>query len=129
MDNVSLPALVGSNDGFASAVASGAVSLLVGAPLKFRKGSWIYGREEGDLSGRRLLAYATTRAFKKWQDRKLVNQIAQVLGERFPVSAECIEDDGLPGQWQSVAVLSLRAPATAASYTFFSSSGGGRRAV
>jgi hypothetical protein len=123
-----LPALAGSaDDGFAS-IATGA-SLIIGQYLKFRKGQYPVGRDEGDLSGATLCAYAVKQAWQKWVDSRVARQIVRTPGNLFPQDAEEIADDDGGGEWQLASLLYLRDLNTGADYTFTTSSNGGRRAV
>jgi hypothetical protein len=105
-------------------------SPIVGLPVKFRKGHFPVGRDEGDLLGAILLAHQVQVAWQKWYDMRPVGLIMQRPGEYFPPSVEKIDDpDGGPGEWQLTAFLYLRDLEYGHDYTFTASSFGGRRAV
>jgi hypothetical protein len=103
MNEVSnLPAVPG---GFSVPPDSGTGGILQGLPFRFRKGRYPVGRDEGDLLGATLCASGSLWCYQKWHDHKPVGVIVQRLGEWFPASADQIDDDGSPGEWQLTAVV------------------------
>jgi hypothetical protein len=125
-----MPAVIDNDDdGFAEAAEAGR-HLVVGKLLRFRKGVYIVGKDEGNLSGATLCAYRIVRCWQKWDDTRLVSTLFASPGNPLPTSADEIEDFGdEPGEWQLTSCLYLREMDDGRDYTFVTSSYGGRRAV
>jgi len=126
---VNLPADATSDDGFVQVAAAAPRSLVRGETIRFRKGAFPVGRDEGDMLGAELAAYGAARAWQKWSDKKLVNQIVAEDVEFFPEEVTDIDDDGVEGEWALTLFLYLRDLDNGHDYTFLTSSNGGRRAV
>jgi len=125
---MTLPAVVDNDDGFADIADT--ASRLVGEIVKFIKGRYVIGREEGELNGATLIAYGVWRCWQKWRDRKVIDSIFPEPDRPLPRSAEDIDDpDAKPKEWQLTHFLYMRDPGDGADYTFVTSSSGGRRAI
>jgi hypothetical protein len=108
----------------------GGNSLIVGPPVRFRRGRYVVGRDEGDLRGATACAYSGASARQKWHDRHPVARIIEKPDEYFPRSVDEIEDlDGGPGEWQLTEFLYLRDLETGRDCTFTASSFGSGRTV
>jgi hypothetical protein len=119
-----------ADDGFAAVAETAAPeSIVLGRLVRFRKGAFIVGRDELDISGAILAACGVTRLWQKWHNKSVVEQIPFVRGQLFPEEVDEIEDNGEPGEWQLSSLLYLQDLDSGADYTFSSSSFGGRRAV
>jgi hypothetical protein len=119
-----------ADDGFAAVAASAASkSILIGQLVRFRKGHFPVGRDEGDLLGATLVAHGVTRLWQKWHEGTVIEQIPYVRGQFFPEEVDEIEDDGEPGEWALSSLLYLRDLDTGADFTFVTPSASGRRSV
>jgi hypothetical protein len=77
MTTETLPALADTDDGFADTDSREFTNLIVGQRVKFVKGVYIVGKDEGELTGAEVVAHSVKRALQKWHDGQLVNQIVQ----------------------------------------------------
>jgi hypothetical protein len=131
MAKINLPALPGGADGF-STVAGRNRGLLVGDVLKFKRGRFLAGRHEHDLTGKTLCGHAATKAWQGWSNENvLVGEI--IFGdsnEPFPETAEEAAARSIaPAKWQMISILYCRDMETGEDFSFISGSFGGRMAV
>jgi hypothetical protein len=93
-----LPANI--DDGFATALSED--SRIVGEFVKFVKGNWILGRDEGTINGMVLCVYDRLPVWQKWRDSEVVASIFPEVDQAFPTNADEADfadpDDG-PGEW------------------------------
>jgi hypothetical protein len=86
------------DDGFG--VIADTARRLVGQLVRFRKGEFVIGRDEGRLDGATLVAYRVWRCWQKWLDGQVVDSIFPEPGKPLPTSAEDIRDaSGDSGEW------------------------------
>jgi hypothetical protein len=116
-------------DGFEMLAKAAPARVLRGDLIKFRKGAYPVGRDEGDMLGSTLAAYDGTMTWSKWHEQRLVAQIAVGDVDPFPEEVSDIVDDGSPGEWSLAYLLFLQDLETGYSYTFSTATNGGRRAV
>jgi len=91
--------------------------------LKFVKGDWIIGRDEGKINGASLVAYDLYRQWEKWHDGERVD-----IMETDPNNATIpIVSDS--NEWSLASYLYLRDFNDGNDYTFTTRSNGGTRAV
>jgi len=122
-----LPARI-DNDGFAA--VAGNTSRIIGQLIKFTKGTFILGRNDGKMNGAVLQALELLPCWQKWgDDRRLVDA-------RYPddgplaASIDDINDlSGIPGTWKPGRLLYLADLDDGSEYTFTTNSSGGIRAV
>jgi hypothetical protein len=111
-----------------------------GAKLRFKKGIYVFGKDEGELPLRtQLEAHDTSEAWVKFVNGDLVEHIMRAPGVPFPERDELGDTDkrlwpaGLDGHpadpWVQNAYLYLIETAGAREFTFIGSSFGARKAV
>ena len=113
-----------------------------GSLLKFADWKWSSGKEKESVEvkdGRRLIAVATAAAWVKWQGGKPAEYRMREAGVPMPERGDLGDNDpaeweiGPDGQprdaWQNTRFVHLIDPQTAESFTFSTSSGGGRDCV
>ena len=129
MTSSTVPLVInGSDDGF-DVVGRANTAQTLALRLRFRKGDWVRGNDEGIMNGAILAAYRFDHRWDKWHDKEVVDSIVPVPGEPFPLDAEDIADDGSLGEWQYVAQLFLRDLDDCRDFEFSTSSQGGCRAI
>jgi hypothetical protein len=130
---------VNAADGWADAAADNAENAVRGTLLKFSDWLWFRGKESTKLD-EGTVAVETSHAWVKWQDKKPVEYRMRVPGKKLPEREELgdheesnweVGPDGKTKKdpWQNTRFLYLFDPLTAESYTFTTSSWGGRSAV
>jgi hypothetical protein len=133
-----LPATVAPADNFSLLAAS--ASNIQGLRLKFRKGEYVIGKDEGTLPpGTRLEALDVQEGWTHFVDGAVVEQIMHEAGVAFPLREDLSDPDesmwpagpgGKPADpWVLNAYLYLVEVDTRRDFTFLGSSVGSRKAV
>jgi hypothetical protein len=126
------------DDGWEDAAAENATRKIKGKHLKYDDRRWKTGKDNNDLTGTKLVVLATAKEWAKFSGSKVVDQRPYTSGN--PILREELGDDddtqwepgpdGKPQDpWSDVRYVYLEDPNTAESYTFTTSSAGGRSAV
>jgi hypothetical protein len=143
---INLPAvaeqqLPAQNDGWGDAAAEMNARVLRGALLKFADWKWTQGKEAAEVPpGKQFVGLGTAVAQVKWKDGKPSQYVLQESGKKLPDRNELDEPegcgtwelgpDGKPRDpWQLTRFVYLLDPLTMETFTFSTSSHGGRNAV
>jgi len=138
--STNLPAVTSApTDGFGM-LAEAADFSIQGERLKFAKGEFVKGKQEGVLPlGTRLEAHATAEAWLKFVNNELVEQVLHKSGEQFPERQDLGDNNesewelGLDGRpkdpWTLCAYIYFIEASGTRDFTFIGSSFGARKAV
>jgi hypothetical protein len=134
------PAAAPACDGWGDAAAEASERMIRGTLLKFADWRWTTGKEATPVAdGTKLVALATAAMWVRWKDGKPAEYRMREPGRRLPDRDELGHDDesqwdkDLSGElqdpWRNTRLVYLVDPASAAAFTFSTSSWGGRGAV